>query len=80
MDRPPQQEVRRLGEGKITHLCKEHRENSQADPVDDAGKLECIIDCRNKGRTTDYLLGIYAAIRFLFLIAATCCVMWPRRS
>lgn len=31
-----------------THLNEEHRENRQADPVDDAGKLECVINCRNK--------------------------------
>lgn len=38
-----------LSEGKIeTHLGEEHREDSQADPVDDAGKLECIVNCRNK--------------------------------
>lgn len=42
----------RVSEGKITHLCKEDRENSQADPVDDAGKLESITDCRDKEKTT----------------------------
>lgn len=31
-----------------THLGEEHRENSQADPVDDAGKLECIVNCRDE--------------------------------
>lgn len=42
----------RASEGKITHLCKEHWENSQADPVDDAGKLESITDCSDKEKTT----------------------------
>lgn len=38
-----------LSEGKIeAHLGEEHRENGQADPVDDAGKLEGIINCGNK--------------------------------
>lgn len=38
----------RASEGKITHLCEEHREDSQADPVDDAGKLERITDCSDE--------------------------------
>lgn len=38
--------------GEITHLCEEHRENSQADPVDDAGKLERITDCNDKRKPT----------------------------
>lgn len=38
-----------LSEGKVeTHLSEEHRENSQAEPVDDASKLECIINCKGK--------------------------------
>lgn len=42
----------RADEGEITHLCEEHRENSQADPVDDAGKLERITDCNDKRKPT----------------------------
>lgn len=38
-----------------THLSEEHRQDSQADPVDDTGKLEGIINCRGKAeRTTGY--------------------------
>lgn len=35
-------------EGAETHLSEEHGEDGQADPVDDAGKLECIINCGDK--------------------------------
>lgn len=48
----------RACEGKITHLCKEHGENSQADPVDDAGKLESVTDCGDKERTTVLSLAV----------------------
>lgn len=36
-----------------THLGEEHGKDGQADPVDDAGELECIVNCRQKkNRTT----------------------------
>lgn len=35
------------GEGE-THLSEEHRKDSQADPVDDTGKLEGIINCKER--------------------------------
>lgn len=31
-----------------THLGEEHGEDSQADPVDDAGELRRIINCRDE--------------------------------
>lgn len=34
--------------GAETHLSEEHREDSQADPVNDAGKLEGIVNCNEQ--------------------------------
>lgn len=39
-----------------TDLSEEHRQDGQADPVDDAGKLECIIDCGERKQRTKSLV------------------------
>ncbi len=36
-----------FGEILHTHLSEEHGQDDQADPVDDTGELECIINCGN---------------------------------
>lgn len=38
------------GEEGETHLSEEDGEDGQADPVDDAGELECVVDWRSKKR------------------------------
>lgn len=54
-----------LGEGKTAaHLGEKHRENSQADPVDNAGELECIINCRNKSTRSGYFLTLSSENRY----------------
>ena len=61
-----------LSRGKIeTHLGEEHGENGQTDPVDDAGKLECIINCREK--TEEHIFKK----RFLFLFKKCVCERLP---
>ncbi len=34
-----------------THLSEEHGQDDQADPVDDTGELECIINCGHNSKT-----------------------------
>lgn len=34
-----------------THLSEEDRQDDQADPVDDTGELECIVNCGHNSKT-----------------------------
>lgn len=60
------------GEEGETHLGEEDGEDGQADPVDDAGKLECVVDWRSKNKKyNNFIVPDFRSLIFVLDSIAT---------